>query len=339
MQSGVAITSGFGDSSNSQAVPNMVAFEEVTYDTAAGSAEMATGGVRINFTPKDGGNTFNGAWFGSFANHGMQGDNYSQELKDAGLGAPIELKRMWDVNPGFGGPIREGTLWFYASARYFSIGIFPAGAAFNANANKPNLWSYLPDTEGERPSNDSVFKDLTARFTWQATAKHKFAMTWTEQPQCLCAELISATVAPEAAQLRVFKIRNVILDWSSPMTNRPPFEAAAIPHRIQRVTRRLSSLSSPAMVSVVDQGLGNLVYRAPQGTNNAPGPLRNTDYFTSFYRFATLYITGAHAFKVGVTYNNSSDPTASFAATQPYNFRFNNGVPNQITLFEYPLRR
>ena len=47
MQSGVAITSGFGDSSNSQAVPNMVAFEEVTYDTAAGSAEMATGGVRI----------------------------------------------------------------------------------------------------------------------------------------------------------------------------------------------------------------------------------------------------------------------------------------------------
>ncbi len=328
MQSGVAITSGFGDSSNSQAVPNMVAFQEITYDTSAASAEMATGGVRINFVPKDGGNTFNGSWFGSFANHSMQGNNYSK--------APIQLKRMWDVNPGFGGPIHKDTLWFYASARYFSVGIYPAGAAFNANANKPTVWTYAPDASGERPSNESVFKDLTARVTWQASAKHKISMTWTEQPQCLCPELVGATVAPEAAQLRVFKIRNVVFDWSAPVTSRMLLEAAAIPHRIQRVTRRLSPLSSAPMVSVVDQGLGNLVYRAPQGTNNAPGPLRNTDYFTSFYRVAESYITGAHAFKMGLTYDNSSDPTTSFAATQPYNFRFNNGVPNQVTLFATP---
>ena len=87
-----------------------------------------------------------------------------------------------------------------------------AGAALNANAKKPNLWSYCAH-RGERPSNDSVFKDLTARFTWQATAKHKFAMTWTEQPQCLCAELISATVAPKPHSSG-YSDPQLILDWS-----------------------------------------------------------------------------------------------------------------------------
>ena len=74
MQGGVAITSGFGGNNNSNALPNMAAFDEVSLDTSAGSAEMATGGIRINFTPKDGGNTFNGTFFTSFANSSMQGE-------------------------------------------------------------------------------------------------------------------------------------------------------------------------------------------------------------------------------------------------------------------------
>ena len=37
------------------------AIEEVTYTTGAESAEMQNGGLRINSTPKDGGNTFSGS--------------------------------------------------------------------------------------------------------------------------------------------------------------------------------------------------------------------------------------------------------------------------------------
>ena len=119
------------------------------------------------------------------------------------------------------------------------------------------------------------------------------------------------------------------------MTNRLLFEAAAIPHRIQRVTRRLSSLSSPAMVR-----------RRPgprkPGVSRAAGDEQRAGAAAQ-YRLLHLVLPvrdAVHhrrdAFKVGVTYNNSSDPTASFAATQPYNFRFNNGVPNQITLLSTP---
>jgi hypothetical protein len=65
-------------------------------------------------------------------------------------------------------------------------------------------------------------------------------------------------------------------------------------------------------------------------------PFRDTEYLTSFYRANISYITGAHAFKVGMNIGDSSDPTTSFPATLPYNYRFNNGVPNQITIFSTP---
>src|SRR4030095_13860252 len=102
-----------------------------------------------------------------------------------------------------------------------------------------------------------------------------------------------------------------------------------------------SEYTNPAMVSVLDQGLGNLVYRAPIGANTTAAnptvsPLRDSQYLTSFYLFAASYITGAHAVKVGTTFGQSADPTQSFAATQPYSFRFNNGVPNQINLLATP---
>ena len=42
---------------------NDAAIEEVTYTTGAESAEVQTGGLRINSTPKDGGNEFSGTLF------------------------------------------------------------------------------------------------------------------------------------------------------------------------------------------------------------------------------------------------------------------------------------
>ena len=82
MQSGVAITQGFGTNGSNNSLPNMAAFQEVTFDTSAGSAEMAVGGVRINFTPKDGGNTFNGTLFAHYANHSMQGGQLLRRVEE-----------------------------------------------------------------------------------------------------------------------------------------------------------------------------------------------------------------------------------------------------------------
>jgi hypothetical protein len=329
MQNGISKAAGFGGGNNSNVLSNMLAYQEVTFDSAAVSAEMATGGVRVNFIPKDGGNTFNATLVGSFANHGMQRDNYTQALKDAGLRAPNTLNRMWDVNPGLGGPVKKDRLWFYATVRYFVTGIYPPGIRFNLNANNPNVWAFAPDPS-RQPFNDSRFKDGNLRLTWQATSKNKFGFSWTQQMTCYCLEAINATVAPEGAIRRLFPAdRDLLFDWSSPVSNRLLLDAAGI-NRREPTTRRISQFTSPAMISVTDQALGNLVYRAPAGL------FRDTTYHSLSFRAAASYITGAHAFKVGFTFGRASDPTTTFPPTQPYNFRFNNGVPNQITLFATP---
>ena len=55
----------------------------------------------------------------------------------------------------------------------------------------------------------------------------------------------------------------------------------------------------------------------------------------AFWRFAMSYVTGSHAFKTGI------NDSPGYQETRTYNFqalqyRFNNGVPNQLTLLDAP---
>ena len=52
-------------------IPDVGSATEVTVDHTAVSAELPTGGVRINFIPRDGGNTFAAATFFTFTNGGL----------------------------------------------------------------------------------------------------------------------------------------------------------------------------------------------------------------------------------------------------------------------------
>ena len=66
-------------------IPDVGSATEVTVDHTAVSAELPTGGVRINFIPRDGGNRFAAATFFTFTNGGLAGNNFTDELKAAGL--------------------------------------------------------------------------------------------------------------------------------------------------------------------------------------------------------------------------------------------------------------
>jgi hypothetical protein len=137
-QNGITLGTILGGGYGGGAVPNASAVQEWTFDYSGVSAELATGGVRINFIPKEGGNSFRGVVFGSFSNNSLQGSNFSQDLKDRGLLYPNLMKRVWDVNPGFGGPIARDRLWFYASVRTNGAWNFVPGMVYNRNANNPN---------------------------------------------------------------------------------------------------------------------------------------------------------------------------------------------------------
>jgi hypothetical protein len=81
MQNG-ATQAGLSASQNiAGTVPNVAAAQEVAVDTGAASAELAVGGPRINFIPKDGGNTFKGTVFAAVAGENfLQSSNFTQRL-------------------------------------------------------------------------------------------------------------------------------------------------------------------------------------------------------------------------------------------------------------------
>jgi hypothetical protein len=308
----------------------------VTVDHTAVSAELPTGGVRINFIPRDGGNRFADSAFFTFANKGLQGNNFSDELKAAGLATPTKIVSNFDFNEAFGGPLKKDRVWFWFSTRYNSVK-GEAGIFTNANAFKVNEWLYVPTTtpavnEGQQFNN-------SLRVTYQVNPKVKIAGTYKADKWCNCPNQISATRAPEAARDRRFpRLRQEHAEITSPITSKLLFEAVGL-HLFERwgdmhLRVKGGSLDDPAiepllpqLISVTEQS-NNLIYRGREINNNTLVP-------NFSYRAAMSYVTGTHAFKVGFNRTHGFLEEYQYAMN-PVSYRFNLGVPNQITLMNRP---
>ena len=96
-----------------------------------------------------------------------------------------------------------------------------------------------------------------------------------------------------------------------------------------------------AMISVTDQALGNLVYRTVNvGTGN-PHTCATRGSPRMFLRSSVSYITGGHIVQGRVHLRQRQRVHIlgnQLPGAIPYAYRFNNGVPNQITLYGYPMR-
>ena len=309
-------------------VYSMASVQEVTLDYSANTADVPTGGVRINIVPREGGNTFNGTFFSSIATHGMQANNFNDDLSRQGLRTPDAVRKLWDVNPGFGGPIRQNKVWFYVSVLYSGSQLDVADMFFNKNANNPNAWTYEPDLN--RPAfKDTHYYGGDARVTWQVSPRNKLGILDADQAGCTCVGVVSATVAPEADIRERYPIqRRQVLDWTSPVTNRLLLEAGVANHFGRSV--RLPALDTgPQMITVNEQSTG-LRYRSADNFRNGPN-------HAIHLRFGASYITGAHAYKAGVTHSNGYEARETSDGGQSLTYRFNGGVPNLITQRALPL--
>ena len=90
---------------------------EVTVTTSGGLGESETAGALMNIVPKQGGNRFSGLLALSGFSKGMQSNNYTEELKAKGAGAPNPTYHVYDFNIAAGGPIIKDRLWYYMSIR------------------------------------------------------------------------------------------------------------------------------------------------------------------------------------------------------------------------------
>ena len=300
---------------------NNAGTQEVTLDTSAGTAEAATGGVRINFIPRDGGNVFAGVLYGRFTNHSLQSSNLTSDLEARGLSTPNSIKTNWEVNPGFGGPLKQDTLWFFVSARYTKDEGYIAGMFYNRNANNPNAWTYEADPS--RPAvSGSTQPEEKLRLAWQAAPTHKLGLTWQEQRDNPCPSDVTATSSPEAGTCRPQPVIRVAqTEWTSPMTDRVLLEGGFLFSRVQS-NQLPPEGHNPLMISVTEQSTG-LRYRSFE-------QFRRQLVNSYNFRASVSYITGTHATKLGVMHRSGNVDYYAFDF-QPLSYRFNNGVPNRLT--------
>jgi hypothetical protein len=327
MASNVSIGSPENGASG-QGVPNLMMYQEVTIDTAGASAENDLGGVTLNLIPRDGGNTFRGSVIFAFANSSMQGTNLTQELNDRGLKTANTVKRIYDINPGFGGPIKRDNLWFFTTFRDTSADNTIGGMFFNKNAGNPNAYTYEPDTS--RPAfTTNPWKTASVRLTWQATRKNKLAFGY-NQVEATRPPVITATAAPESVQVQRFRHDITFLgEWTAPLTNRVLLESVVYQRRLPSYSGRPEDLPALGLSKITEQATG-VSFRALSGTNDYKV---NTNIA---YRVAASYVTGTHAFKAGYADMQGFRKATALVLDSPVAFRVNNGVPNQLTEFYGP---
>ena len=307
---------------------NPVATQEVNVDTSSAGAEYTTGGVRINVIPREGGNTFSGALFTSYASPSWQASNVTPALQARGLREGDRLKNNVDFNPGFGGPLKKDKLWFFLSGRYKSSGNYVAGMYYDKNFNNPNVWTFEPDTS-RRAFNPSVWKGGQLRLAWQASARNKIGVSWNDDVIDYTPSAVSLTTAPEAAQTRTYPLqRQTQIDWASPVNNRLLLEAGVNRYRAASNLGHMRGLSA-TMIPAVEQATG-LAFRAIDATRLAPT-------YSIHARFSASYITGAHAVKVGFNHTNGWNKFTS-ESLNPISYRLLNAVPNQLSERAFPIQ-
>ena len=321
-------------------LPNMGSTQEVAVDYSSASAESITGGLLINMIPKTGGNRFAGSLFATAVNSSFQGSNNTDELRIRGLRTPNSLKLQYDINPGLGGPIRADKLWFYTSARFTRQANYIGGLFQNKNAFDITKWAYEPD-ESKPAFSDATEESVNLRLTWQATQANKFSFFYDTHWRCQCA-FTGTTIAQEAAHLLEYPIQDLFsVSYTAALSSRILVEARAGVRREEfAYTPNNPEDPDRLLIPVIEQGglIPGLLYRG-RGLANATQPYQRTLGVVIPWSASMSYVTGSHSAKFGV-YN----VTANRDSKVPDNFdkltyRFNNGVPNQLTQRATPLDR
>jgi len=117
---------------------NPLSVQEVVVDLGTmGSAEYSLGGAQVNSIPKEGGNRFTGSIFLAGTGSGLQSDNLDDELRSVGLTSINSVKKVFDYNAAFGGPIVNTTL-------AQDVPALPVAVLPNWNTLRSNDWQVNP---------------------------------------------------------------------------------------------------------------------------------------------------------------------------------------------------
>ena len=129
-------------------------YEEFNFQTSQHTAESDTGGVSMNMVVKTGGNEFSGDVIGLYNATSLQG-----EAEEPGANP---ITKAVDINGTLGGPIVRDNAWFFTAYRHWD---------HNQEVSVP------ADFVGAKPIDDNRIRNLSGKFTWQASDDDRLSVT------------------------------------------------------------------------------------------------------------------------------------------------------------------
>ena len=296
---------------------NDAAIEEVTFTTGAESAEMQTGGLRINSTPKDGGNKFSGTFFAYGAGSGLQADNRTDAMKTGATAiAQPGIAYLWQINPSFGGPLKRDKLWFYFTYKYEDNKTYVASSTF---------------ADGSRAYRQSMGNySGIGRITWQASSRDKIRFYLEKQ---FNGEFYNGfntlpTTTPEASTDAWGRGWVPQVKWTQTTSNKLLLEAG-ITYYDQPYEQTYTKSVGPRDLARLEQTTNRLSVAAG---NTIPTYTSFTKTWASMA--SASYITGSHAFKGGMTMMWGKN-SRTFSSNAQINTLVTNasllGLPSSVT--------
>ena len=339
---GMKLSSAYNVSLAARNQFNQMMVQEIVMETTATSAESESSGLNSNMVPKDGGNQFHGSFNVEGTSGGLQSDNLNDDLRARGLTSSSQVQKIYDVGFGVGGPIKQDKLWFYGAGRWWGSVEELAGVYFNANqaALSPGAFSatnrpiYVADLS--RPAiYDRYTKDGALRLTWQATSKQKVAFNGNVQDYCWCYSYFITN--PEAAwDFHVFPNNNWMGTWSYAASNRLLFQAG-VSLRQDRQFNGVPEETGDAM-PFLEQSTG-IAYGSRFVSTTVVGDTEYGDMGNQYAyqsRFNASYVTGSHAFKVGMQTMTGQSELRNISPLYDVQYILRQGVPVSIKQGAYP---
>jgi hypothetical protein len=311
--------------------------QDVTFVTAGGLGESETGGVVINIVSRNGGNALRGSIFASGTGAGLHSDNLTPALQQRGVAAATPLSKLYDVAGTLGGPIREDRAWFFLTAHTGGSRRDSAVVYANLNAGNAARWLYAPDLS-RRSYSDRTFENASTRLTWQVSPRHKVTAFW--DAQSLCRTCSGATpglsepqqVSPEAVGVLGRPLHVAQASWSSPVSPRLLLEAGFAATHFGVGNFERDPNPTRGLIRVVEQCASGCA-----ANGNIPGLAYRSQDFSAAHtgsyllKGSMVYVTGSHSLKVGYQRTLMTDDRTWMTNDQHLTYRFDNGVPNQLT--------
>jgi hypothetical protein len=148
--------------------------EQMVYQTGGGTADSPTGGLKLNMSPREGGNSLHGSLFFGFENSSLQSNNLSPFLASHGVKTVDRIGTYRDVDVTLGGPIKKDKLWFFSSGRLFTVNR-PVANAFWIPQGRTYADCINAVVACRQAINEQSINSILLRLTWQVSPRNKLS--------------------------------------------------------------------------------------------------------------------------------------------------------------------